>query len=284
MKLFRRKFCECGCGTKISSKKRFVHNHHFVGKPKSIESNLKRKESMKGKNTMSWDDKYGIKKAKEMKEKLRLVAKSNENFVKNQFKKGHITVPPWAGKTYSDVLSKEKIKIRLIKMRKSMIGKNLGKKYGPLSEKRKIQNSIVMKKLRSDPNSSFNSKEYINNQKKKWDNIEWKNFMVKKLSENRKLSPNKPEKQILNILNKLYPNEWKFVGDWSFVLGGKNPDFVNVNGQKKIIELYGDYWHRGQNPQDRIDLFKQYGYKTLVLWEHELKNEQKVISKFERFI
>ena len=38
----------------------------------------------------------------------------------------------------------------------------------------------------------------------------------------------------------------------------------------KLIELYGDYWHRGQDPQDRIDLFKDAGYECLVIWEHEL--------------
>jgi len=47
---------------------------------------------------------------------------------------------------------------------------------------------------------------------------------------------------------------------------------MNINGQKKLIELYGDYWHKGQNPQKRINYFKKYGFKTLIIWEKEYKN------------
>jgi len=61
------------------------------------------------------------------------------------------------------------------------------------------------------------------------------------------------------------------------------PDFININGQKKIIELYGDYWHRNDDPQDRIDLFAKYGYQTLIIWEHELKNEVELKDKLQEF-
>lgn len=97
------------------------------------------------------------------------------------------------------------------------------------------------------------------------------------------IKPNKTEIAILNLLEKLYPNEWKYTGDFSFIINGKCPDFTNVNGQKKLIELFGDYWHRGENPQDRIDIFKPFGYETLVIWEHELKNKNKLIGKIQRF-
>jgi hypothetical protein len=95
--------------------------------------------------------------------------------------------------------------------------------------------------------------------------------------------PNKAEIKVLNILNENYPNEWKYTGDFSFIINGKSPDFTNVNGKKKLIELYGDYWHQGQNPQDRIDIFKPYGYDTLVIWEHELKDIEKVKQKIDNF-
>ena len=110
--------------------------------------------------------------------------------------------------------------------------------------------------------------------KKRWQDPEF----VKKVR--AKSFPNKPEILLLDILNTLFPNEYKFVGDGEFTLAGKNPDFVNVNGQKKIIELFGDYWHgedvqgvpKEQHMQERIDCFAQYGYQTLIIWEHELEN------------
>ena len=116
--------------------------------------------------------------------------------------------------------------------------------------------------------------------KTKRERDEWRKAIAKGLN----LKPNKPERLFLKLLNKLYPNEWKFTGDFSFILNGKSPDFTNCNGQKKLIELYGDYWHRNDDPQDRIDEFAQFGYKTLVIWENELKNIDRVIKRVNKFM
>jgi hypothetical protein len=67
------------------------------------------------------------------------------------------------------------------------------------------------------------------------------------------------------------------------VIAGKCPDFINCNGEKKIIELFGDYWHLGENPQERIDEFKPFGFDTLVIWEKELKNANGLKEKLLNF-
>jgi len=107
---------------------------------------------------------------------------------------------------------------------------------------------------------------------------------VQKMAKAWNIKPNKPESCLNNLLEGLYPGQWKYTGDFSFTINGKCPDFVNCNGQKKIIELFGDYWHRGQNPQDRIDTFRPFGYETLVIWEHELKNIDSVIERIRGFM
>ncbi len=106
---------------------------------------------------------------------------------------------------------------------------------------------------------------------------------LKSMHKSLHIHPNKPETIILNLLNVIYPNEWKFTGDFSLIINGKNPDFVNVNGQKKIIELAGDYWHEKSYTKDRAKVFKPFGYKTLVIWEHELKNIERVTKKIKKF-
>jgi len=117
-------------------------------------------------------------------------------------------------------------------------------------------------------------------QLKLWQDSEYQ----RKMQEAFDLKPNKPETELSILLNKLFPKDYKYVGDFQFFLGGRNPDFMNINGQKKLIEMYGDYWHRGQNPQDRIDHFKQYGFNTLVIWEHELKESRLGLrSKLKEF-
>jgi G:T-mismatch repair DNA endonuclease (very short patch repair protein) len=56
-----------------------------------------------------------------------------------------------------------------------------------------------------------------------------------------------------------------------------NPDFIEMNGKMKIVEAFGDYWHRDGNPdvyaaeKKRVSAYRDLGYDTLVLWESEMK-------------
>lgn len=111
---------------------------------------------------------------------------------------------------------------------------------------------------------------------------EYKNQRVHNILAAGNILPNKPEKTIISILEELAINGWEYTGDGSFNLAGKNPDFLNAE-RKQLIEHYGTHWHRGHNPQDRIDLFKKYGYDTLIIWEDELSNIDNVKQKIIEF-
>ena len=87
-------------------------------------------------------------------------------------------------------------------------------------------------------------------------------------------NPNKKEQYLQWLLYELFPKEYKFVGDGSVIIGGHCPDFININGQKKLIEFYGDYWHKGDDEGNRIFQFKLFGFDTLVIWEHELNPDE----------
>lgn len=114
---------------------------------------------------------------------------------------------------------------------------------------------------------------------------------IEKQMKARCVSQNKREKELELLLEMLFPGEFKFVGDGEFILAGKCPDFVNVNGQKKIIELFGTYWHSekvtGMKEEDhikeRVDLFSKYGYNTLIVWEDELKDVDTLSKKLKLF-
>lgn len=86
--------------------------------------------------------------------------------------------------------------------------------------------------------------------------------------------PNKPERMLAELISKF---EFAYVGDGKLNINGMIPDFWN--GDHRLIELYGDYWHRGHNPQDRMDAFAQYGYKCLVIWEHEIKKTPRLVEE-----
>jgi len=123
--------------------------------------------------------------------------------------------------------------------------------------------------------------------KLRWKNKEFREKTIKASMKGSLITPNKPEKCINKLLNKLFLKEYSFVGDGKLIVGGFCPDFVNVNGQKKIIELYGNYWHKKQEvikrDKRRIKTYKKYGYKTLIIWEHELKDLDKVKRKIKEF-
>ena len=113
---------------------------------------------------------------------------------------------------------------------------------------------------------------------------QWQNpNFVKAQMKARQVKPNKAEFRLEQILNKYSPNQWKYVGDGQVVIGGKVPDFLNVNGQKKLIELFGNYWHRGEDPERKPNYYKKYGFDTLVIWEWELNNEETLASKIKKF-
>ena len=90
------------------------------------------------------------------------------------------------------------------------------------------------------------------------------------------------------FFNKITPSNIRYVGDrklWIKMKKGKrNPDFI-IEGQKMVIELFGDYWHEGENTQDIIKEYSDVGYKCLVLWESEIYDEtEKAITKVTTFI
>jgi hypothetical protein len=119
--------------------------------------------------------------------------------------------------------------------------------------------------------------------KQMWANSNWAAARVTRIRSGATRSPNNAELCLLAMLEKHCPNEWKFVGDGSFVIDRMNPDFININGKKQIIELFGEYWHEKHEEQERIAKFASYGFATLVIWESELSQLEIVLAKLENF-
>lgn len=122
--------------------------------------------------------------------------------------------------------------------------------------------------------------------RKLWKNKKFREKTLKASFEGRKISPNKPKTTLQKLLKHLFNNKYKFVGGGYTWIGGFNPDFINFKS-KKIIEMYGDYWHNLKNAKKknklRLKTYKKYGYKTLIIWEKELKNIEEVKEKILKF-
>lgn len=99
---------------------------------------------------------------------------------------------------------------------------------------------------------------------------------AKRIGESRK--PTKPELFLNKVLQTLFRGQYKYVGDFSHFIGEKNPDFISTNGNKKVIEMFGNHWHSEEitgfakhaEQARRERHFARHGYDCLVVWENEL--------------
>lgn len=77
---------------------------------------------------------------------------------------------------------------------------------------------------------------------------------------------------------------YRYTGNGQFILMGRAPDFVHLN-QRKIIEMYGERWHKPEEEQARIELFARSDYQVLVVWQKELspKNRKELYKRLRNF-
>lgn len=178
---------------------------------------------------------------------------------------------------------------------------NLGKHHVTEECKRKI--GEANKKHMQDPEhcarlSSAQKKRWQHAERRvelstvmreRWQNPEYIARVIKAMG----VRPTTPEKSVKHICDKYFP-DFKYNGDYSLgvSLGGLVPDFININGKKQVIEVFGDYWHRerGDKPWNYSELgrmmaYNSIGYRCLVVWEHELKqlSEEAIVSKIASF-
>lgn len=95
----------------------------------------------------------------------------------------------------------------------------------------------------------------------------------------------KPELKMRDLLSN-YPS-WEYTANGKFFIRTDKktrvPDFVNRRS-KKVIEVYGDYWHRGENPQDKINEYKRAGWDCVVVWEHEIMDDNYSIESLSNYL
>jgi len=109
---------------------------------------------------------------------------------------------------------------------------------------------------------------------------------LKKLIMYTSQRPTSYERKIIELVKeKNLP--FKYVGNGKVWIAGKNPDFIEINGKKLLIETYCQYWHEPNYPISRGKLFAEYGFKTLFLDDNDLtsKNWKDIcLQKVQQFL
>ncbi|OPZ37905.1 MAG: hypothetical protein BWY99_01763 [Synergistetes bacterium ADurb.BinA166] len=121
------------------------------------------------------------------------------------------------------------------------------------------------------------------------------------LQHSRRSGPNSLERR----LQELFPS-LLFTGDgsfWKFLprLGrNKNPDFVLpgphpdsiFRDASVAVEVFGSYWHGEaktgksvvEHELETVAAWNDVGFKCLVVWEPEFKDERRMIKRIEEFL
>lgn len=189
--------------------------------------------------------KKGYKQTKKHKEKISENIKKNlpktiytkDNLSPNSFKKGHT---PWNKGKKCPEIGKS--------LKNILKGKNWEERFGKEGAKERMR--IHKNHFKNNPNYGMKGKHHSEETMKK---------ILKKLSKR----PTSLEQEMIEIIKK-NNLPYKYTGDGSFLIGFKNPDFVNVNGEKICIEVGNPFHHQEDYAHKRIKHFAKYGWKCLV--------------------
>lgn len=158
------------------------------------------------------------------------------------------------------------------KMSDSHRGKLVGDKnpmYGKrLSDKhRRALSKSSIKYWRGRPKSEAHKKSLSASLKALWKGPDYQ----KMVQASRQARPNKFEGRVFSLLNDISPGEFRYSGDFSVWINGKNPDFISIK-RDIVVEANGDYWHTPDEDAERVRHFDLSGYRCLIVRDGELKN------------
>ncbi len=152
---------------------------------------------------------------------------------------------------------------------------------------KELNSSLEMRKKKSDISRKIaQNPEY---RKKLSDGVKramknesyWKNYI-----KGMNMKPNKKEKFLISFLEENFPGEFGYNGDYRLKIRVDNliPDFVHLNGKRKVIEILGTHWHKKEEFSERSDRYKKHGYESLTLWENELNDLESLKERINIFI
>jgi len=88
---------------------------------------------------------------------------------------------------------------------------------------------------------------------------------------------------------------FKYTGDGDFWIHNINPDFINCNGKKIAVEIFGDYWHspllnykikEDRTLSYRKKILKKYGWDLVIFWQTDLMRkdaELYILNQLEKY-
>jgi len=260
--------------------------------------------------------KRGIDGRQKQSNTLRRLYAEGKLVIWNKGKKG-LRVNPYKGMTYVEIFGEEKAREIRNKISKSVIlalqcPDVKQKMHKSMSEEAKKRTSVRQKKRFEDieerKKTSESTKKVMwepeirqkylagikNRRKLTLEEERSRRDKISRTETGRKIwwidkimskcgtKPNKAELFLDDLIHSV-TNNYKYTGNGKVVIEGKVPDWIDTNGQKKVINLNGLYWHLWKQQKNNPgltkeivetrekDVYERYGYDCLIIWEDELR-------------
>jgi len=188
--------------------------------------------------------KLGKKKSLKMREKLSKTRKE-------MFRIGKLNAP-MLNKHHTEK-TKEKLKLA-----------RLGK---PNLKERGISKNSGNKNPRYGIQSEFMKEIWKNKNEKEREEL------IKKISKGLSNKPTVLEQKLIDFIHS-HNIPYKYVGNGSFLIGFKNPDFINCNGEKVCVEVRSkkvcEVWDKispKEYEKQKIEHYAKYGWKCIVIFD-----------------
>lgn len=144
-----------------------------------------------------------------------------------------------------------------------------------IEQARITPSEVRAKQSKSHKKRLFENLSELDRLRRQLKNIKDDPEIYKKIFLRRPMS--KPEIEMQKMINQMNL-PYEYVGNFQFRIGKRYPDFINKRTQK-IIEVFGDFYHKGQDPQKLIDYYKNFGYECIVLWASEIHKNYDNVSQ-----
>jgi very-short-patch-repair endonuclease len=130
--------------------------------------------------------------------------------------------------------------------------------------------------------------------KQLWQNQEYREKVIKNSLKGLRKRPTLLEKKMIELI-EIHKLPFTYCGDGSLLVGFKNPDFVENNDKNLCIEVANRFHHQGNWKEGRVNHFKKYGWKCLVIWWDEIFSDkygkvecpqwqENILNKIKNFI
>lgn len=135
--------------------------------------------------------------------------------------------------------------------------------WGRFCSKQCVYEARHLQFLETNPNDlpGVKEKQLLN-----WQDPELRELRIRRTLEGLLKRPTSLEQRLIKFFED-HQLPFQYVGDGSFLIGFKNPDFINTNGRKVAIEVSNAFFHRNKPhwAEKRKAHFAKYGWDCIIL-------------------